>query len=272
MGAISVIILNEMTGLDLPSSAQWEFHQEAAPIHICAPHEDLQAKTGGKDTKNRQSRCQTNQQTPLKQKQATLYLPISRQRKDFPLSLAWSEIYRSGKEPLGCTCAQEKKNKGKNSKGLWQAVRRAKPFTWRCSVTCTCKLSCPPKHSGSQCSLKTNSGGIWLKCSKLFRSVTTLTSGAEIRCWRFECCGVFARWEDRWELTLKRDQRGTLLLSQGASWGLVWPHHAPCCAQRWKENNMSMSASKRNKNKLKTKVFLSLANNQNDLHLCGQFI
>lgn len=78
MGAISVIILNEMTGLDLPSSAQWEFHQEAAPIHICAPHEDFQAKTGGKDTKNRQSRCQTNQQTPLKQKQATLYQPISR--------------------------------------------------------------------------------------------------------------------------------------------------------------------------------------------------
>lgn len=127
-------------------------------------------------------------------------------------------------------------------------------------MTCTCKLSCPPKHSGWQRSLKTNSGGIWLKCSKLFRSVTTLTSGAEIRCWRFECCGVFAWWEDRWELTLKRDQRGTLLLSQGASWGLVWPHHAPCCVQRWKENNMSMSASKRNK--LKTKVFLALANNR----------
>lgn len=125
---------------------------------------------------------------------------------------------------------------------MWQAVHRAKPFTWRCSVTCTCKLTCSPKHSGSLRSSKTNSGGIRLKCGKLLRSITTLTSGAEIRSWRFECCGVFAWWEYRRELTLQRDQWGTLLLSQGVSWGLVWPHHAPCCVQRWKENKCFWTA------------------------------
>lgn len=171
--------------------------------------------------------------------QSTLYLSFQRPKEkiscchlnDLQFTDVWRNLF------VKHVRLDKKKNKGNDSKGLWQAVHRAKHFTWRCSVMSMCKLSCPLKHSGSRRSSKTNSGG---KCRKLSRSVKTLTTGAELRSCRFECAAVFA-W---WELTLQPDQWGTLLLSQGASWKQVGPHHAPCCVQRWEENNIFVSATK----------------------------